>query len=85
MFLFHCRYILKCLFDLDLDNCIPNLIPIESGLLFKTNMWAPFVDRTYYYCVVEKFHHVTHTWLDIVFAIGMCMSSFYDQTPSSSP
>ncbi len=85
VFLSHCRYILKCLFNTGLDNCIPNIVPIELGLFFKIDMLAPLVDQTYYCCVVERLLHVTHTWYDIAFAIGMCISSFYDQTPSSSP
>jgi hypothetical protein len=60
MFLYHCRYILKCLFNLGLDDYIPNLVPMEPGLLFKIDMLVPFVDQTYYCCVVEKLH-VTHT------------------------
>jgi hypothetical protein len=36
-------------------------------------MLVPFVDRTYYCCVVRKLFHVTHTRREIVFTIGMCI------------
>jgi hypothetical protein len=60
------------LFNLGLDDCITNLVPVESSLLFKTNMLAPFVDQMYTCCVVGKLFHVTHIRFDIAFAIGMC-------------
>jgi hypothetical protein len=72
VFVSHCWYILKSLFNFGLDDCITSLVPIKSSLLLKTDMLAPFVDQTYYCCVVGKLFHVTHTRFDIAFATSMC-------------
>jgi hypothetical protein len=72
VFFSHHWYILRCLFNFNLDHRIPSLVPIESGLLFKIDMLVPFVVQTYYCCLVGKLFHVTHLQRDIAFAIGMC-------------
>jgi hypothetical protein len=34
----HHWYNLKCLFDLNLEDCIPCFVPMELGLILKTDM-----------------------------------------------
>jgi hypothetical protein len=68
----HTRYIIKCLDELGLTNCLPAAVPLDPSAKLSQDMDSPLLpDPTYYRIIVGKALHLNNTRPDIVFAVGV--------------
>jgi hypothetical protein len=65
-----------------MDDCKPTPSPFLSGVKFSTTYASPEVDATLYRQLVGSLLYLSHTHLDISFAIGLIGQ--YMKTPHES-